>query len=92
MGATIAHQICDLTPTFVIEPARSTRTRVTRLRKFPGISCMACRLLFLGASAVCLWHDATVLGSQIVGSRGYAIVRGLCAFLTVVLPARAEYG
>ncbi len=35
-------------------------------------------------SAACLWHDATVLGSQIVGSRGCAILRGLCPFLPVL--------
>ena len=37
--------------------------------------------LSTGPSAVCLWHDATVLGSQIVGSRGCAILRGLCPFV-----------
>jgi hypothetical protein len=47
-------------------------------------------LLFYKASAVCLWHDATVLGSQIVGSRGCAILRGLCPFIPVLLTTRHE--
>ena len=58
-------------------------------RQIARISALARRLLLRSASAVCLWHDATVLGSQIVGSRGCAILRGLCPFIPSSWPRLA---
>ena len=46
-------------------------------------------LLVTSASPFRLWHDPAVLGSQIVGSTGCALLRGLCRFVPVLPFTRA---